>query len=109
MKKSKLLARAEARLTKEGATFINKELAKIFKERTLEAIKGQRRRPAYQELVRSLLGVVEEPTSDSEVEFFSADESEDRAPESKTMGDIKNFPTGTPAAKGLRATPQVPT
>lgn len=49
-----LLAHSEARLLLEGVRFINQELVKTS-SRTLEAIKGVRRRPEYKKKVQELL------------------------------------------------------
>lgn len=50
-----LLARQEARLSLEGARYMNQALMPLFQERTLEAIKGQRRNPAYKARVQALV------------------------------------------------------
>lgn len=50
-----MMARKEAELTRLAAPprFMNQELLRFFPDRTLEAIKGRRRRPDYHELVRA--------------------------------------------------------
>lgn len=50
-----LLAQEEARALKERVRFINPHLAKVFKHRTLDAIKSHRRGTAYQELVKQAM------------------------------------------------------
>ena len=46
-----IIAKAEAKLTIAGEKFVNRELVKTFSDRTLEAIKGMRRKQEYKELV----------------------------------------------------------
>ena len=46
-----IIGKAEAKLTIASENFINKELIKTFKDRSLEAIKGMRRKLEYKELV----------------------------------------------------------
>lgn len=41
-------------LLREGVKFINQALIQAFPERTLEAIKGKRKQPAYRRLVADL-------------------------------------------------------
>lgn len=49
------MARQEARLIIGGVRFINQELLKILPQRTLEAIKGQRRKAEYKAMVQQLI------------------------------------------------------
>ena len=58
---SSLLARQEARLVREGIKCVNQALLPLFPNRTLEAIKGQRRCPRYREKVRHYLGELDGP------------------------------------------------
>ena len=46
-----IIAKAEVNLTIAGEKFINKELVKTIKDRSLEAIKGMRRKQEYKERV----------------------------------------------------------
>lgn len=50
-----LLARQEARLLMQGSKFINQDLTRFFPNRTLESIKGQRRKAEHKNLVTRLL------------------------------------------------------
>lgn len=52
---TQLLARQEAELVTQGTKFINQSLVERFLERTLEAIKGKRKQPAFRRLVNELL------------------------------------------------------
>lgn len=52
---SALLARQEAHLTLKGVKFINQELLRFFPNRTIEAIKGQRRKEHHKATVEQLL------------------------------------------------------
>jgi hypothetical protein len=56
----RLVAFEEARLVRLGGGNINKELGRLFPARTLESIKGQRRKDEYKKMVQELLG---EPAS----------------------------------------------
>ncbi|CAL7932962.1 unnamed protein product [Xylocopa violacea] len=71
----KLLARKEAELTREGVKFLNQELCKAFPSRTLESIKGQRKRADYKQLVVEMLK--ETPT----------------APESQSLNNVVTVPS----------------
>ncbi|CAL7932761.1 unnamed protein product [Xylocopa violacea] len=71
----KLLARKEAELTREGVKFLNQELCKAFPSRTLESIKGQRKRADYKQLVVEMLQ--ETPT----------------APESQSVTNVVTVPS----------------
>ena len=51
----RLLAEWEARLTRRGSGFTNADLLERLPHRTLEAIKGQRRKPEHRTLVQDLL------------------------------------------------------
>lgn len=65
------LARAEAELLfGRGKTniFINQELVPLFPERTLEAIKCQRRKPAHKSWVSEFLAALEQSPSHAETE-----------------------------------------
>lgn len=50
-----MLAKEEARLTLEGERFLNQALERIFRPRTLEAIKGQRKKTTHKETVQQLI------------------------------------------------------
>lgn len=50
-----LLATAEAEAVVAGVKFLNPHLEELFPERTLEAIKGRRRSPAYRNMVQGEL------------------------------------------------------
>jgi len=50
-----LLARQEARLVMQGSRFLNQDLLPFFPDRTLESIKGQRRKAQHKDLVLELL------------------------------------------------------
>lgn len=54
-----LLARQEAHLTLNGERFINQALAPYFPNRTLEAIKGQRRYQRYKNMVQQFIHELE--------------------------------------------------
>lgn len=56
---SSLLARQEARLTLEGARFLNQALGPYFPNRTLEAIIGQRRYQKHKDLVSQYIRELE--------------------------------------------------
>lgn len=55
-----LLARQEAKLTIEGTRFINQALLPYFPNRTLEAIKGQRRNIKHKDMVIQLIHEIEQ-------------------------------------------------
>ena len=55
LEESALLARQEARLLAQGSRFINQDLIKFFKSRTLKSIKGERRKVERKALVLKLL------------------------------------------------------
>lgn len=50
-----LLARQEARLVVEGKKFLNQELMPFFPGRTLEAVKGQRRKQGHKDAVLAMV------------------------------------------------------
>ncbi len=50
-----IYAKAEAALSKQNVRFMNQELAKHFPDRSVEAIKGMRRKPKYKTMVADLL------------------------------------------------------
>jgi len=52
---SALLARQEAKLVLQGSRFLNQDLLPFFPDRTLESIKGQRRKVQHKTLVAELL------------------------------------------------------
>jgi len=52
---SALLARQEARLVIQGSRFLNQDLLPFFPDRTLESIKGQRRKAQHKDLVMELV------------------------------------------------------
>lgn len=54
-----IMAQKEAELTKLGFKFLNMELAKVFNSRSLEGIKGARRKPEYKQLVLDHLSTLE--------------------------------------------------
>lgn len=52
---SALLARQEARLVLQGSRYLNQDLLPFFPDRTLESIKGQRRKAQHKALVEKLV------------------------------------------------------
>jgi len=52
---TRMLARKEAELTLQDTRFMNQALLLVFPDRSLEAIKGKRKQPAYRQLVQELL------------------------------------------------------
>lgn len=65
-----LMAAEEARLVKNGETFVNEPLTNFMSGRSVEAVKGKRRQAAYKSLVQQLLLAmveeVEEPIGGAE-------------------------------------------
>ncbi|CAL7932763.1 unnamed protein product, partial [Xylocopa violacea] len=59
-----LLARQEARLSSQGERFINQALMPFFPNRTLESIKGQRRRAEHKKKVLEYVKELEAPPQD---------------------------------------------
>lgn len=53
-----VIVRSEAKATLEGVRFINQHLANIFKDRTLEAIKGLRKRQDYRQEVINIINMM---------------------------------------------------
>ena len=66
-----MFARKEAELKHEGHTFVNKLLEEAFPNRTLEAIKGQRRRASHKARVARYLESIDKETSETDGERLS--------------------------------------
>ena len=74
----RLLAEWEARLTRRGSGFTNADLLERLPHRTLEAIKGQRRKPEHRTLVQDFL---QTPTPPDPTRATSPPNSQDPTPE----------------------------
>lgn len=74
---SNLMAKEEAKATRDGAPSVNQRLTKIFTNRTLDGIKGQRKKAEYKQRVQGYIDeliALEREEEEDVVQWFDASE-----------------------------------